>query len=188
LTERFEARTITAALEVTLVSPSRDAPPSAELKSAFVEEMGQQLAGFGWPHMAGRILAALLVATPPEQSAAQLAETLQASRGSISTMTRMLETPGLIQRVRKPGDRKVYYRNTPDGWFLAMRSEAGNIRAARELAERGEALMADEPPDARRGIEDTLEFLRFWEREMQAVLDRWETYRQGRDPAEAGRR
>jgi DNA-binding transcriptional regulator GbsR (MarR family) len=175
-------------LEVTLVSPPRDAPPSPDRKSAFIEEMGQQLAGFGWPHMAGRILAALLVATPPEQSAAQLADTLQASRGSISTMTRMLETPGLIQRVRKPGDRKVYYRNTPDGWFLAMRTEAANIRAARALAERGEAIMADEPPEARRGIEDTLEFLRFWEREMQAVLDRWAAYRRGDPPREAGSR
>jgi DNA-binding transcriptional regulator GbsR (MarR family) len=160
---------------VTLVSP----PPTTndDRRTAFIEAMGQQLAGFGWPHMAGRILAALLVATPAEQSSSQLAETLQASRGSISTMTRMLEAPGLIQRVRKPGDRKVYYRNTPDGWYLAMKNEAANIRTVRELAERGEAIMAGEPADARRGIEDTLEFLRFWEREMQAVLERWEAHR-----------
>lgn len=142
-------------------------------RDAFVDDMGAMLAGLGLPSMAGRILAALLVASPPEQSAAQLAERLRASRGSISTMTRMLETPGLIQRVRKPGDRRVYYRMTPDGWFAAMRREADQIRSLRALAERGATLMADEPPQVRRGIEDTVDYLRFWERELARVVERW---------------
>lgn len=159
------------------MSPPRSDASHESDKAAFIEEMGQLLGGFGWPHMAGRILAALLVASPAEQSAGQLAETLQASRGSISTMTRMLEAPGLIQRIRKPGDRKVYYRNTPDGWYQAMRNEAASMRTMRELAERGARLMEDEPADARRGIEDTLEFLGFWEREMDAVFERWNAYR-----------
>jgi len=159
------------------VSPPRDTAPHDDAKATFVEEMGQVLTGFGMPNMAGRILAALLVATPPEQSAAELAATLQASRGSISTMTRLLETPGLIQRVRKRGDRKVYYRNTPDAWYQAIRNEADSMRAVRALAERGAELMKHEPDEARRGIEDTLEFLDFWEREMDAVLERWNEQR-----------
>ncbi|MDZ7707053.1 MAG: MarR family transcriptional regulator [Trueperaceae bacterium] len=159
------------------MSPPRDTAPRDDAKTTFIEEMGQILTGFGMPNMAGRILAALLVATPPEQSAAELAATLRASRGSISTMTRLLEAPGLIQRVRKPGDRKTYYRNTPDAWYQAMRSEAASMRAVRSLAERGAELMQDEPEEARRGIEDTLEFLDFWEREMDAVLERWSEYR-----------
>lgn len=141
--------------------------------SEFIEQMGQMLTGFGLPHMAGRILAALLVATPPEQSASDLAATLKASRGSISTMTRLLETPGLIQRVRKPGDRRVYYRNTPDGWYHAMAREAASMRTIRELAQRGEELMRNEPPEERRGIDDMVEFLAFWERELDGVLRRW---------------
>lgn len=169
------------------MSPPRDTAPRDDGKAAYIEEMGQALAGFGMPNMAGRILAALLVATPPEQSAAELAATLQASRGSISTMTRLLETPGLIQRVRKPGDRKVYYRNTPDAWYQAMRREATSMRAVRALAERGAELIHDEPDDARRGIEDTLEFLDFWEREMDAVLERWNEYRRARHSADSAR-
>jgi len=159
------------------VSPPRDSAPRDDDKAAFIEEMGQVLTGFGMPNMAGRILAALLVATPPEQSASELAHTLQASRGSISTMTRLLETPGLIQRVRKGGDRKVYYRNTPDAWYQAMRNEAASMQAVRTLAERGAELMKHQPDEARRGIEDTLAFLDFWEREMDAVLERWNQYR-----------
>jgi DNA-binding transcriptional regulator GbsR (MarR family) len=142
-------------------------------REAFVDDMGAMLASLGLPSMAGRILAALLVASPPEQSAAQLAERLRASRGSISTMTRVLETPGLILRVRKPGDRRVYYRMTPDGWFAAMRRQTEQIRSLRSLAERGAALMADEPPRARRGIEETVDYLRFWEGELARVVERW---------------
>ena len=142
-------------------------------KAEFIEEMGQMLATFGMPHMAGRILAALMVATPAEQSAGQLAQTLQASRGSISTMTRLLETPGIIERVRKPGDRRTYYRNTPDGWYRAMAREAASMGSLRELAEQGLALMEGEEASARRGIEDSVAFFSFWEQEMDAVLRRW---------------
>ena len=154
--------------------------PDAE-RERFIEEMGQILSAFGMPHMAGRILAALLVATPAEQSAQQLAETLRASRGSISTMTRQLEAPGLIERVRKPGDRRIYYRNTPDAWYLAMSREAASMRTIREIAERGAEIMKNEPPGDRRGIEDTVAFLRFWEREMGAVLARWRGSGTGED-------
>ncbi|HEX7003752.1 MAG TPA: MarR family transcriptional regulator [Trueperaceae bacterium] len=154
-------------------SSSSPSPPRSEKKAQFIEEMGQLLASFGIPHMAGRILAALLVATPAEQSAEQLAETLQASRGSISTMTRLLEAPGIIERVRKPGDRRTYYRNTPDGWHRAMEREAASMSTLRALAEKGLALMEGESAAARRGIEESVEFFRFWEREMDAVLDRW---------------
>lgn len=152
--------------------------PTAE-RDAFIDDMGRLLESFGLPAMAGRILAALLVASPAEQSAAQLAERLHASRGSISTMTRMLETPGLIQRVRKPGDRRIYYRMTPDGWFTTMRREAEQMTALRALAERGSELMADEPVEARRGIEETVEFLRFWERELASLVERWRSERSG---------
>lgn len=127
----------------------------------------------GLPRMAGRILGALLVADPPEQSAEDLADTLQASRGSISTNTRLLEGPGLIERVAKPGDRKVYYRNRPDAWYQATRSRAASFTTMRRLAARALELLGDAPPAVRRGAEDMHEFYAFWEREMPAVLDHW---------------
>ncbi len=53
------------------------------------------LSGFGMPRIVGRVLSALLIADPPEQTAEQLAKTLQASRGAISSGTTFLETMGL---------------------------------------------------------------------------------------------
>lgn len=124
--------------------------------------------------MAGRLLGALLVADPPEQTAEELAETLQASRGSISAMTRLLEAPGIIERFRKPGDRRDYFRNRPDAWWQAMQREAASLSELRALAEKGLTLVADAPPEIRRGLEDMREFYAFFEREMPKLLERWE--------------
>ena len=49
-------------------------------KEAFIEEVSLALEQSGMQRMAGRVLAALLVAEPPEQTAEELADTLQASR------------------------------------------------------------------------------------------------------------
>ena len=64
-----------------------------EGESAFVEEMGQALATYGMTPMAGRMWGWLLICEPPEQTAADLAEALQASRGAISGTARMLRPP-----------------------------------------------------------------------------------------------
>ena len=55
----------------------------------FVEEVGIVFEQTGLPRMAGRILGWLLIAEPPHQSTEQLINALMASKGSISSMTRL---------------------------------------------------------------------------------------------------
>lgn len=143
--------------------------------------MGLALSEIGMPRMAGRLLAALLVADPPEQSAEDLAATLQASRGSVSTMTRLLEAPGIIERLTKPGDRKVYYRNRPDAFALAMQRDAEGASGLAKLAEKGLKLLDGADPEVRRGLEDMYAFYAFWEREIHKVLADWRRERESRD-------
>jgi DNA-binding transcriptional regulator GbsR (MarR family) len=69
-----------------------------ERQAAFVEEMGQYLGSVGMTPMAGRMLAWLLICDPAEQTAADLTESLRASRGAISGSARALETAGFIRR------------------------------------------------------------------------------------------
>lgn len=126
------------------------------------------------PRMAGRILGALLVAEPPDRSAEQLATTLHASRSSISSMTRLLERAGLIERVGRPGDRRLYYRNRPDAWHQRTLAGMGAVRHMRALAGRGLRLMADSPPDVRQGLVDMYQFYAYWEHEMPRMIARWE--------------
>jgi len=69
----------------------------AEVKR-FVEEVGISFEDMSLPRMAGRILGWLFISDPPYQSIGELAEALMASKGSISTMTRLLTQLNLIER------------------------------------------------------------------------------------------
>ncbi len=124
--------------------------------------------------MAGRVLGALLVAEPAEQSADDLAATLRASRGSISTATRYLIQVGFVERVSKPGERRDFYRNKHGAWVGLTRRGVEQLGMFRELAERGLALLESGDPEAKLGLEEMRDFYAFAEREFPEVFARWE--------------
>ena len=76
-------------------------------QAAFVEEMGQYLSSVGMTPMAGRMLAWLLICDPAEQTAAELADMLRASRGAISGAARALETAGFVREWADHGQVNV---------------------------------------------------------------------------------
>ena len=79
-------------------------------KQEFVEEVGMVFEQTGLPRMSGRIFGWLLVSDSPQQNAEQIGKALLASKGSISTSTRLLIQHGLIERVSLPGVRHDYFR------------------------------------------------------------------------------
>ena len=105
----------------------------------FAEEVGIVFEQTGMPRMAGRILGWLLISDPPHQSMEQLTKALIASKGSISSMTRLLIQLGLIERLSLPGVRHDYFRLRSDAWqHMIGRGLTGEIRMVRQLAEQGE--------------------------------------------------
>jgi len=140
----------------------------------YVEDFGLLFGQFGLSRMLGRVLGVLMISDPPERSAEELAEALGVSRGSISQTTRSLIQMGLVQRWSRPGERKDYFRVKPGAWHAIMRREMEALGGFRETAERGLALLDSEDPDARRSLEEMRDFYAYWEREMPAVLERWE--------------
>lgn len=151
------------------------APPNrTAAKQAYIEEMGLLMESFGLPRMWGRVFAALLLADPPEQTAEELAATLQASRGSISTATRMLEQAGLIERISKPGERKDYFRNRPGAWHAITKRRIAALTALRQMAEKGLELLESDDPEVRRGLEEMRDYYSYWERVFPRLLKRWE--------------
>ena len=80
-----------------------------DARARFVERIGQILEQDGLTRIAGRIFGHLLLTTEP-QSLEDLATALQASRGSISQDTRLLERLGALERVTRAGDRRVFYQ------------------------------------------------------------------------------
>jgi len=139
-------------------------------ESQFVEEMGQFLGSLGMTPMAGRMWGYLLICDPPEQTAANLAEALHASRGAISGTARLLAGPGLIRRSTRPGDRREYF-SAPAEALDSMLASAGAIyRQMREIAERGLAATADRPLEARARLQEFHDVMTFVEQEVPRVV------------------
>lgn len=150
----------------------------------FVEEMGQYLGSVGMTPMAGRMLAWLLICDPVEQTAAQLAIELRASRGAISGAARQLETAGFVRRSRRRGDRSEYF-SVPSTAIQVLVSGAGAIYHRLEvITAHGIGVVADLPPPARRRIEEFHDFMAYVERIVPALL---EQYVREREAAQGGR-
>ena len=109
----------------------------------FVERMGLLCEREGMPRGAGRMFGLLLVADRA-YSLDELAEKLQASKASVSTNARMLESLGLIERVSSLGDRRDFYRAGDDPWERMLRVAQGRWRdMIQVLDEARESLPAD---------------------------------------------
>lgn len=135
----------------------------------------------GLPRMAGRIFGWLLISDPPQQSSAELAEILQASKGSISSMTRLLIQISLIERTSLPGDRRDYFQIRPQAWGHMTEQHLAQITAFRQLAEKGLHLIQNEPPHLQQRLQEMKDIHAFWERELPLLTKRWEEGRNQRD-------
>jgi DNA-binding transcriptional regulator GbsR (MarR family) len=142
--------------------------------SHFVEEVGLMFEAVGLPRMAGRIFGWLLVANPPHQSMGDLVEVLQASKGSISTMTRLLIQISLIERISLPGQRRDYFQIKPHAWSQLTKQRMSQVTAFRQLAERGLSLLADNPPQTRQRLQEMHDIHAFWEKELPLLDQRWQ--------------
>ena len=141
--------------------------------SQFVEEMGQFLGSMGMTPMAGRMWGYLLICDPSEQTAAQIAEALHASRGAISGTARLLAGPGLIRRTTRAGDRREYFSAPPEALDSMLASASAVYRGMREIAERGLAAVSDRSPSARARLEEFRDVMEFVEREIPVVVGRF---------------
>ena len=142
--------------------------------SSFVEAHGILWEASGLPRIAGRILGWLLLCQPAEQTAADLAEALSASRASISTNTRLLEQFGIVERTARLGKRQTLFRIAPDAWSRVMRNEHERARRFREVAEQGIELASHlGHPDTTR-LDEFHNIWSFMERELPSLLDRYE--------------
>ena len=156
----------------------------------FVEELGVLLElEAGAPRMVGRVLGWLLVCDPPEQSAAELAERLQASRGSISTATRLLLRMGMVDRVRARGERFDRFSARPNAWDeIIWRRE--QFTAPRRVLRMGLEALGDEPPARRERLEELDALYAWWEQRIPELHEEYlaEHRQSGRRPAAQGSR
>lgn len=151
-------------------------PPQLEHRQ-FIETVGVSFELVGLPRMAGRILGWLLISNPPYQSPGELAEVLQASKGSISTMTRLLTQLGLIERTSLPGQRRDYFRIKPNAWTELTKQRITQITTFRKIAAQGLQLIGGSTPQLRQRLEEMHDVHAFLEQELPLMMERWEQRR-----------
>ena len=139
----------------------------------FIEDMGDLMDEHGMPHMAGRVIGALLVSDPPHRSLDELAEELQASKGAISMSTQLLIRLGIIEKISIPGERRRYYRVQPGIWSELFLRRDEHVDRHRHVAEAGLALLADKPIEARMRLLEMLVFFDFIAQELPGFEKRW---------------
>ncbi len=143
----------------------------------FVEEVGILFEQTGLPRMAGRILGWLSISDSPHQTTGELAEALMASKGSISTMTRLLIRIGLIERISLPGQRRDYFRIKIGASHQLLKDSLDQTKAFRKLMERGLELTKGNARVKRQWLEEMRDMYAFFEREFPALVERWEQER-----------
>ncbi|MCB9797630.1 MAG: MarR family transcriptional regulator [Alphaproteobacteria bacterium] len=148
----------------------RDEQHAAQLR--FAEQMGLYFERYGLPPMGGRILGWLLLSDPPQQSSRDLVEVLNASKGSISTNTRMLMQAGLIRRTAVTGQRGAYFEVEPDAWVEMLEHKLAALTDMRAMLESGLALIPEDQPERRARLEDITFVYGFFESEWPQMMAR----------------
>ncbi|TMR96624.1 GbsR/MarR family transcriptional regulator [Nonomuraea basaltis] len=112
--------------------------PDREQVLDWVERVGTFVSEeWGLAPITGRVLGWLMACDPPEQTAGDIAEAIGASRASLTTNMHLLTSIKLIRRLRKPGERNVYYQIEDDAWSKVIRQKLAAFIAFDELAAEG---------------------------------------------------
>ena len=151
-------------------------PSDAEI--TFADHAGRLYARrYGMAPMVGRVLGYLMVCWPPEQSIAELAEALLASRSAIAGAVNSLESLGLVRRSRTAGermDRVSIDRTSRRAWGF----DVSEYREQGELAREGLEVLADAPPERRAVLLEFAAFADFLVERLPVLEQEWNAHRE----------
>ncbi|MCO5045532.1 MAG: MarR family transcriptional regulator [Verrucomicrobia bacterium] len=93
--------------------PTERGVDTEKVKRRLVAAGGRLAHEFGFNRTAGEVLASLYL-TNGEASLDELEAELHLSKAAVSLAATQLDRLGLVHRIRRPGDRKRYYRSADD--------------------------------------------------------------------------
>jgi DNA-binding MarR family transcriptional regulator len=160
--------------EICVIS---DIEMTLEAELAFADQVGRHFARhYGQPPMTGRVAGWLLICDPPQQTVAEIADALRASRSAVGTAISTLEQWSFAQRSRAAGERAD--RVSADPSFGAQSLEApAEYGALSALARHGLATLSDEPPARRARLLELAAFADFLLERMPAAAAEWRARR-----------
>jgi DNA-binding transcriptional regulator GbsR (MarR family) len=143
----------------------------------YIEDSADLMEEHGLPRMAGRVIGALIVCVPPHLSHEELADLLQASKGSISMSTQLLVRLDIIERISLPGHRRHYYRLRKFLWNELLSTRIEHIQKHLKMVEDGLALLENEPIEAKMRLIELQVFSDFVLEALPEMAERWERRR-----------
>lgn len=114
----------------------------------WVERVAGYLAHDGMSPIAGRVLGWLMICEPAEQSAAEIALAISASRASLTNNLRLVVAAGFVTKHGRPGERTAYYRVNDDAWTAVVQAQIASIATFQAIARDGIALVGEASPRA----------------------------------------
>ena len=151
-------------------------PTDAEI--TFADHAGRFYARrYGMAPMVGRLLGYLAICEPREQSIAELAEALLASRSAIANAIDTLEKLDLIRRSRAAGERMDrIWINMSSGRSVGF-DDVTEYREQGDLAREGLALLAGAPPERRAVLLEWAALADFLVARLPELAKAWEAHR-----------
>lgn len=150
-------------------------PTDAEI--TFADHAGRLYANrYGMAPMVGRLLGYLAICDPREQSIAELAEALLASRSAIAGAVNALDTLGMLARSRAAGERMDRVRIDLTG-PRSMGFDVTEYREQGDLAREGLALLAGEPVERRAVLLEWAAFADFLAARLPDLEQDWHAHR-----------
>jgi DNA-binding transcriptional regulator GbsR (MarR family) len=152
-----------------------------EPREKVIEDFGLYFEQYGLPRILGRIYGLLLIAPEPVLGLDDMAAQLGISKASASTTARQLQMWKLIEKVSLPGDRRDYYRISPDAQIQYLRLSLESTLGFTRLIENA-AQLEDLTPESRQKLE-RIEHI--YEALAEIINDFFLSYRPEADPVSA---
>jgi len=146
---------------------------TTEVLTQFVERLAICGEQDGLPRIAGRLIGFLMV-HEGAYSLDDLAESLQASKASVSTNARLLEERGLIVRTSHPGDRRDFYEVAPSPWEWLIADSQRRVLRLATLVEDTIRTLPGDAVVARRRLTEAALFYRFLHDRMEETQVKWQ--------------
>jgi DNA-binding MarR family transcriptional regulator len=150
---------------------------SLDAELAFADQAGRHFARqYGMPPMTGRVAGWLLICDPPEQTAAQIADMLRASRSAVGNAIDTLESFSFVRRTRAAGERSDRISVNPEAGAQGLESPA-EFGAMAALARHGLAVLSGEPAARRARLLEVAAFYDWLLQRMPALAAEWQAHR-----------
>lgn len=141
----------------------------SESKLNFIERLGVLSEDDGQPRIMGRIWGLLMV-MPTPVTAANIAELLQISRGSVSTNMKLLTIMNVVSKSTQPGEREAFYSIAEQPYSALIKGYAERMSANSKTVK--DSLEGIENPVVRERISNLGEFYRQTAEANTALLDK----------------